>query len=271
MICEHCGSQVDDPVEVATPEPEDLVVTEPGRYKVDVQVGGQFVRLFGPEGNLRARVFAGGVTRQVFTGLKSLESPVLRIQALGDVFVKMPRLLGALSNQGSKRRFVQFYGPGGGGLVLEFLDGAVISRNLEYAIRGAFPSPAEPEEKDHDGRQEGSTEPERKEESDDPTGPPDVAGEGIDPEHGEPALGEEHGQVGDALPSVDAGVCPVAESEEARLPAEEGAPEAPVRPSPDPLLMEALKESIKPFTTIRKAPMTKPPKQLYYRRPSRGL
>lgn len=246
MICEHCGSQVDL---VEAVEPESLVEhapAEPGKYKVDVRIGGNLVRFFGPEGNLRARVFRGGINRQVFNGLKSLESPIMAsIGWVGGVTVSIPRVFEMLDNQGKNRRFIQFIG-NGGGLVLEFLEGARISRSLEYAIRGAFPAPKEPKENDHDEQEQLAAEDGRKEEHDDSAGAAGGEGQGDDREHREPALGEEHRQVAREAISPE---------EFRLLTTQEPAPA--VRPEENS------------FTTIRKGgPMKNPPKQLYYRRPA---
>lgn len=239
MICPYCGSVKEDPALDAPDVVQDHVPTALSGYGVDVQIDGEIVRFFGPCGNLRARVFRGAITRQIFNALKSIESPVMKTYFIGDIVVKMPRVFEKLDNQGPNRRFIAFYGSGSGNLVLEMIGGATISRELEYVIRGAFPSKnSSPEEEgDSDGRNGTEVEPAEcigKEEHSDASRESGVEGQGDDPEHGEPAERAEDGEV-----VVEDG--------------------------------SLLQTMVKPFTTIRKGgPMKNPPKQMYYRRP-KGL
>jgi len=264
MICPHCGSETKDPVEAQAEEPvQDHDPTAVSGYRVDVEIGGEIVRFFGPCGNLRARVFRGTITRQVFNALKSIESPAMKAYFIGDVTVKMPRVFESLNNQGKDRRFVAFYGQGSGNLVLEFLGGDTISRDLEYVIRGAFPSKnSSPEEEDKEPENERGTESSepaersREEERDDSSGGQESSGQGDDPEHGDAPERTEDGQV---------------------LEQYVGMTEEEINAKVEAVRSFALAQQAKsskappPFTTIRKGgPMKNPPKKMYYRRP-KGL
>lgn len=277
MICPHCGSVKEDPALGVPESAKDHVPTALSGYGVDVQIGGEIVRFFGPCGNLRARVFRGTITRQVFNALKSIESPAMKAYFIGDIVVRMPRVFEKLDNQGPNRRFIAFYGAGSGNLVLEMIGGATISRELEYAIRGAFPSKnSSPEEEgEGDGRNGTEVEPAEcigEEEHSDASGGPGVEEQGDDPEHGEPAERAEDGEV--VVWDLSEANSEAALATENQMVAEALSKVVDDRgPSvdPDPSPVKALSESIKPFVTIRKGGVkAPPPKRKYYTRP-RGL
>jgi len=122
---------------------------------VDLQVGEKAVLIRAAFGSFRFEVWEGGIDRELFDLLKSLECPELRGHSQRQWTVSTPMIAPSLPNEGAERRFIVFSAPDRGRLVLRCVEGGhpcPVSHHLMELVRQLDHRKEAPHEEDRRGQ-----------------------------------------------------------------------------------------------------------------------